>query len=198
MTTAQTGLAAALARSASGTVIALAEMTTADILASLSDDQRVALAATLAPQASAESMPPKKENCSEDGDEDDKEGDSDPGMKGKDKAEASQGDAFAQVNARFQTVLASEEYAGREQLAHTLLGNASLSADNIIAALAAAPSPNAKAGDAEAAARAEMKSALAETSNSNIDANTPKPGAAANATAIWDKAIAKVVPTAAR
>ncbi len=198
MTTAQTGLAAALARSASGSVMALAEMAPADILASLSDEQRTALAATLAPQAAAEGMPPKKENCSEDGDEDDKDGDSDPGMKGKDKAEASQGDAFAQVNARFQTVLASDDYKGREQLAHTLLGNASLSADAILAALAAAPSPTVNAGTADDAALAEMRAALASTGNSKIDANAPAPGAAAKAASVWDTALAKVSPNSAK
>lgn len=198
MTTAQTGLAAALARSASGSVMALAEMTATDILASLSDEQRTALAAKFAPQAAAESVPPKKENCSEDGDEDDKDGDSDPGMKGKDKAEASQGDAFAQVNARFQTVLASDEYKGREQLAHTLLGNASLSADAILAALAAAPSPTVNAGTADDAALAEMRAAIASTGNSNIDANAPAPGAAAKAASVWDTALAKVSPNSAK
>lgn len=37
---------------------------------------------------------------------------------------ASDANTFASVNARFQTVVASEHYAGNEPLAHALLGDA--------------------------------------------------------------------------
>lgn len=72
-------------------------------------------------------------------------------------------EARAEANARFTSVLASDHYAGREALAQTLLGNDKLSADEIVAALAAAPkaapAPTTDADDE--AARAEMRNSLA-------------------------------------
>lgn len=100
-------------------------------------------------------------------------------------------EGFAEANTRFQAVLASDDYAGREQLAHTLLGNDKLSADEIIQTLAAAEKKQpavaaAGEGDAEAAARAEMRAALEENGNSDVE-----PGAAPSlskdkaADAVW-------------
>ena len=74
-------------------------------------------------------------------------------------------EGFAEANARFNTVLASDQYAGRELLAKTLLGNDKLSADEIVTALAAAPkieaSPLASADADDGLARADMRAALA-------------------------------------
>lgn len=112
-------------------------------------------------------------------------------------------EGFIAANARFNTVLASEHYTGREALAKTLLANEKLTADEIVAALGAAPKAVAetppadeltdeqRAEAADTAARDEMQRALAETANSGIDASggvSNKGGAAASAS-IWDQAI---------
>ena len=61
------------------------------------------------------------------------------------------------------TVLASEHYAGREALAQNLLGNAKMSGDEIIAALAVAAKPTPAATiDDDAKDRAEMRGNLAD------------------------------------
>lgn len=106
-------------------------------------------------------------------------------------------DATAEANTRFSTVLASEEYAGREQLAQTLLGNDKMSADEIVTALAASPRAAVAASDAdneaaaEAGGRAEMQAALSETQNSNIDAgaNGGDGQNKADASSLWNQAI---------
>lgn len=209
MTTASKGLAAALGRSASGTVVAIADMTAADLMASLGDEQKASLAAALTPPpaaaaadgASAEDMPPKKKDgCSEDGDEDDEGGDSDPAMKPKKGAEAST-DRVKAVAAAVETDPACKGKAG---LALSMLADddfAGLSASGIVKLLGKTPVSGASANDADAdaAARAEMQAALAETTNSNIDANVPPAGSAqANSTSVWDKAIARVCPSPAK
>jgi hypothetical protein len=86
---------------------------------------------------------------------------------------------FKAANERLGAVFASEHYAGREQLAQNLLGNASMDADAIISALAAAPkaaAPDGGGADPEEAARSEMRAAIVETANSDVDANGGKPG----------------------
>lgn len=102
-------------------------------------------------------------------------------------------EGFAEANERFSAVIASEHYAGREQLAHKLLGNVNLGADDIIDVLQAAEK---KAGveastndtpDPEAAARGVMKAAIEETGNSDADADGGGSGAAkSNPQAVWD------------
>lgn len=209
MTTASKGLAAALGRSASGTVVAIADMTAADLMASLGDEQKASLAAALTPPpaiagadgASAENMPPnKKDGCSEDGDEDDEGGDSDPAMKPKKGAEAS----TDRVKAVADAVANDPACKGKAELALSMLADddfAGLSASGIVKLLGKTPVPGANVddADADAAARAEMQAALAETTNSNIDANVPPAGRAqANSTSVWDKAIARVCPSPAK
>lgn len=117
-----------------------------------------------------------------------------------DKASA---DATTAANERFSKVLASEHYAGREKLAQNLLGNAALSADQIIAALADAPKTEAKeltaeeaAAAAEAGGRAAMQEALAENENSDAapSAGGGKPNDQVDAGPIWDQAIASLSP----
>lgn len=107
-------------------------------------------------------------------------------------------EATAAANARYSAVLASDEYQGREALATNLLGNASMDANAIIGALAAAPrieptaiDADAAAKAAEAAARDEMKAALAETGNSDVEGiggDSSKPDAKAEADSVWAKA----------
>ena len=192
MTTAAQGVQKALARAGSS-VIAIAEMSAADLLAQMSDEQKAALAASVtpapapAPVASAASEPTDEEKEAE---RKKKEGEAAP---------ASDASSFAAVNARFQTVVASEHYAGNEQLAHALLGNNKLSAAEITGALAAVTKPGADASVEQLAnAKAEgersgMKAALSQTQNSDVE-----PGGAAPlnkrqaADAVWDRARAKV------
>jgi hypothetical protein len=82
-----------------------------------------------------------------------------------------------EANARWNTVLASEHYAGREQIAAQLLSNDAMTAEAIIAALAAAlAAPKAttlteeqQREAAEEGGRKELKSALESGKNSNVD-----------------------------
>jgi hypothetical protein len=122
-------------------------------------------------------------------------------MKDDDKP-VEQTDAFAaghtaglkEANARMNAVFASDEYAGREKLAHTLL-NKGMAADDIIETLASATKVEPAAIDhvavtaaAEEAARAEMRGAMDAEPNSGANDGGEKPADAAPA-AIWDKAI---------
>lgn len=118
--------------------------------------------------------------------------------------DAGKKEGFAEANDRFAAVIGSEHYAGREGLAHKMLGNVKLGADDIIETLAAAekkPESQADAGDtqakAEEAGRKEMQKALAETGNSDIEPNGGGKGTqdkAQEASNIWGSAIAKVFP----
>lgn len=206
MTGASTGLQKALARAGSS-VLAIAEMQTDDLLGQMTDEQKAALAASLAPQAEASAkaeMKPGDEKCSEDGDDDDKGGDSDPEM-GKDKKKMGADDsadasATARVKAVAQAVATDPNCKGKADLALSMLADddfAGLSASGLVKLLGKSPattSASASAGvDAEAAARAEMKDAINATGNSNVDAGNG--GASANQpnhAAGWSRATAEV------
>lgn len=182
MTTAQTGLATALARGASGEVIALAEMDGATLLASLSDEQKASIAASLtppspAPDAKAEDMKPG---------DDDKDADCKDGKKPAAEDDGANASAFAAANARALAVVNCEHFAANSSLATTLLANDKLSADEIVEALAAAKPATA---DADEAARKEMKAALASNSNSNVDAGAqPAPSTTNSSASVWAQA----------
>lgn len=163
MTEASSRLRKALARGQKVTAETFAAMSAEELtagLTGLSAENKAIAAAHLA----AEADPAASE--AEDGEETDTTmGDK---KKSKDKEKDYMDDkaiaeAKAEERARFTTVMASTEYAGRENLAATLLANDALSADAIITALAAAPAAPAKAddGDDDAAARAEMQARLA-------------------------------------
>jgi len=194
MTTASKGLAAALARTSSGAVLALAELSADELMAQLSDEQKAGLSAALpAPApAVAEDMPSKKEGCSEDGDEDDIGEDSDPAMKPKSEASADR------VKAVVSAVENDPACKGKAELALSMLADddyAGLSASGLVKLLGKTPVPagsNASDADTEAAARAAMQEAIAETGNSKIDASNggASPTQASNASALWDRAIA--------
>lgn len=77
-------------------------------------------------------------------------------------------EGFAAANARFNAVLASDEYTGRETLAKTLLSNDKLNAEEIIGALATAP----KAAPAQVAAE-EDDAAGREAMRQNLAAEQP-------------------------
>lgn len=213
MSTASQGLGKALARAASGAVIALAEMSTDDILAGLSDEQRAGLSAAIVaatPAPAAAAADPEK-------DPNEKEPDSDPDdmcpsckqpMKdGKCSkcSPASGAEASAdtdRVKAVAAAVATDENCKGKADLALAMLADddfAGLSASALVKLVARTPvegaSASAPAGDPEAAARAEMKAVISETANSNVDAA----GAGANsnaaaASSVWDQAIASNNP----
>lgn len=199
MTDASTGLRKALGRSASGEVIALAEMNATDLLASLGDDQKAELAAALAPEpaaATAEDMPPKKKDgCSEDGDEDDTDGDKDKGPMAaasddriKVVAAAVENDDACKGKASLALqMLADDDYAGLNGAAMVKL----LGKSNVEGAAVSA--------DVEGEDRAAMQAALKSQDHSNIAPNgSQSQGQNADSTAVWDKAIAKVCPGAAK
>lgn len=208
MTTAQKGLAKALGRSASGAVVAIAEMSTAEILASLDDDKKAELSAALSPPsapepaaaAAAEDMPPKKKDgCSEDGDEDDAEGDSDKEKPKPPMAEASD-DRVKIVAAAVEN---DDACKGKASLALQMLADddyAGLNGSALVKLIGKTPIEGASASlDGEEAARAEMKSVLQSQNGSNIAPNaSAAPGQSANSTSVWDKAIARVCPGAAK
>lgn len=117
-------------------------------------------------------------------------------------------DGFKAATDRFNAVMASEHYAGREAAAGKLLTNASMfnaSAEDITGILAEMPKAEQAAlteaqqrEAAEEAGRKEMQAELAKQNNSGIDADGGKGGAekSADATAVWDRAIKAVCPTA--
>lgn len=192
MTTASKGLAAALARTSSGAVLALAELSADELMAQLSDEQKAGLSAALPAADVAEDMPSKKEGCSEDGDEDDIGEDSDPAMKPKSEASADR------VKAVAAAVENDPACKGKAELALSMLADddyAGLSASGLVKLLGKTPVPagsNASDADTEAAARAAMQEAIAETGNSKIDASNggTSTSKASNASALWDRAIA--------
>lgn len=192
MTTASKGLATALARASSGAVLTLAELSADDLMASLSDEQKAGLSASL-----PASNPPAA-SASEDGDEDDVGGDTDatcskckePMKDGKcAKCEASASAeasdpvaaARAEERSRYTTVMASEHYQGREQLAQSMLANDKLSASEIVSMLATAPKTTASASEGDAGAGAVLEAirssnAALESSASNIPAQAANHG----------------------
>ncbi len=194
MTTAQNGLAKALARSASGDVIALAEMSAADLMAGMTDDQKADLAASLAPpttnadDSAAGDMPSKKkEGCSDDEDDDDKGGDSDPMANAADD----------RVKIVAAAVAGDDACKGKADLALSMLADddfAGLSGNALVKLIGKTPVEGASASsaDLEAGARAAMKDALAQQGNSKIDAggSASKSSETAAAASVWGTAIA--------
>lgn len=178
MTEASAGLRKALARGAG-----VSKMSNEELLASLSDDQKAAIAASVAPAAKAEAMEPGQEE------EEMEDGKKKPKSKEKKDDEYMDDDAKAKAATdRAVAVMSSEHAAGRTKLAADLLANDKLSAAEIVSILSAsAPA------DAEAAARAEMQAALEANKTSEIEANdggVSKPEA--KAADVWAAAHAKV------
>lgn len=100
-------------------------------------------------------------------------------------------EATAAANARFNTVLASEHYAGREPLAKGLLANDKLSADDITAALALASkeAPAAAADDAGDLAARQTALAAMDGKVGDLGADAAGGAAEVNAADVWKKAI---------
>lgn len=193
-----------LAAHRAGAPAVSAEETNPDVLlAGFNEEQMQAITAHLAPKAE---MKPK-ENCSEDGDDDDENGNSDPEMDSKKKkAEEPDASATAMGNDRLpfvaNAVLNDAAYKGKAEQALSMLADAdyaNVNASGLVKLLGKTPATTSASAAADAddksdaAARAAMLAAIDETGNSNIDANAGgKPSGAANATAVWDRAIAKL------
>ena len=186
MTEASTGLRKALVRNAS-----VSKMTTAELLAEMSEEQKTELAASLAPVAKAGDKPAPGAEAEDDDDDAEmmdkkkkSKKDGDEEYMGDDKAKAATDRAIA--------VMSSEHFAGREAQATKLLGNDKLSADEIVSLLA--DMTPAASGDAEAAARDAMKAALSDNKPTGIEANDggSKATPASEANAVWAFATAKV------
>ncbi|WP_333837939.1 hypothetical protein [Novosphingobium sp.] len=209
MSEASNGLRQALARSASGTVVALGEMAATDILASLNDEQKAGLLAQLgaapapapAPGANASDMEPDGNAPGEPGEDEKCSKCSEPMKDGKcqkcapdSSASAAATDPVAQARAeeraRYTAVMSSEHYAGREALAAKMLANDKLSADDIVGMLAAA-APSAAGDEGDAAAGAAMLAAMKSLGNPDTShAGGGKPKAEANHG--WDNIHAEI------
>lgn len=193
-----------LAAHRAGAPAANAEETNPDVLlAGFNDEQMKAITAHLAPKAAEKPM----KECNEDGDDDDSNGDSDPEMdsKTKKKAEdAPDASATAMGNDRLpfvaKAVATDETCKGKAELALSMLADADyahVNASGLVKLLGKTPATTSASADAgvdhEAAARAVMLDAIHNGGNSDIEANAGgKPSGAANATAVWDKVIAKM------
>jgi len=209
MSKASNGLRQALARSASGTVVALGEMAATDILASLSEEQKAGLLAQLgaapppapAPGANASAMEPDGGDPNGPGEDDKCSKCSEPMKDGKcqkcapaSNASAAAADPVAQARAeeraRYTAVMSSEHYQGRESLAALMLANDKLSADEITGMLSAA-TPGAAGSDADAQAGAAMLAAMKSFGNpdtSHASGGSPK----AEANHGWDNIHAEI------
>ena len=183
MTEASAGLRKALARNAG-----VSKLTTEELLAQMSEEQKTALAASIAPppaQAAAEAAAEPEAEA----EEGEGEGEGDPKSKKKDKEYMGEDAKAKAATERAVAVMSSEHVAGRTKLAADLLANDKLSADEIISILSASAPANTT--DPEDAARAEMKAALTSAGKSNIAASggTATPNASGS---VWDKSYAKL------
>lgn len=182
MTEASTGLRKALARGAN-----VSALSPEELLAQMTDEQKTALAASLAPAANAGEAPKPEADATDDEDEDDLE----MGEKKSKEKEYAADDKAKAATDRALAVMSSEHFAGREAQAKTLLANDKLSADEIITMLA--DLKPAASADPEADARAEMQAALKDSTPPTIDANAaPGTTPAQAAGSIWDKTYAKL------
>lgn len=190
MTEASKGLRQALARGASGSVVALAEMSIEDIMAGLSDDQKASLQAAAAPvmnTANAAGDPePDPNDPNEPGEGEKCSKCSEPMKDGKcqkcspdSSASASAADGVAlQSNASIHervkavaTAVASDESCkGKADLALAMLADddfASLSASGIVKLLGKASTSGSQANDPDAVAGAAMLDAMKAFGNAN-------------------------------
>lgn len=176
MTEASTGLRKALARKAG-----VSQLSTEELLAQMTDQQKAGLAASL---SLAAGEPSKKAGDKEDEDDIETEDDGTKKPKSKKKDDEYMDDKASAAKAatdRSLAVMASEHFAGREKLAATLLANDKLSAEEIngiLAASAPTVSTGASAEDEESKARADMRSKLAAEQPGNLGGDdAPEAGA---------------------
>lgn len=206
MTEASKGLRKALARSAGGDLIALSELGADEILAGLSDDQRVALSASLQPAKAGKKPENDPAEVEPDDDDDDMPAKSKKKMDGGSSASAQPIKSSASINERVKAVAAAvatdDTCKGKADVALAMLADddfIGLSASAVIKMVGNSVGSSVIASDPEDAARAEMRAALAKGSNSQIDAGAG--GAAAKTSAeasasVWDTAIANEFPAA--
>lgn len=151
------------------------------------------------PESTTEDMPEDDEDCSQSGGEKKEPTMTDTNVDQAALAEAEAKGAKA-ANDRFAAVLASEHYAGNEDLAKNLLAT-DLSADQVISALATAKpaagnalSEDAQREAAEEGGRKEMQAALSEGGNSNMEPSGGALDAGQKASKSWDKVYGNVFP----
>lgn len=142
----------------------------------MTTSRRLAAHRDHAPVAQANPLPALAAEDDENEDEDlESNPEKDQDMTEDEMKAAARKEGFEAANARFNTVLASDHFAGREQLAKTLLAT-DLSAENIVAALAAAAPAAPTAATAPAnttasddAAREEMRAAIQQNTNAAVE-----------------------------
>lgn len=198
-TEAQTGLRKALAR-AGGSVLAIAELPTSDLLAELSDEQKAELSAALAapaPEAAA-GMKPKDAECGDDGDEDDATGETDPeeepGMKKKGKADAEPAaDASDRVKAVAAAVANDDTCKGKADLALQMLADddfAQLSASAMVKLLGKAPATTSHGSDEDGGKA--MLAAIRAAGNASLGNADDSAAPQAEANHGWDNIHAEI------
>lgn len=201
MSEASKGLRAALLRTGSS-VVAIAELPTADLLAGMSDTQKAEMSAALASPAkpgaaaneAAEVTGSADEGAQADGGADDE---------GKEEGEGDEQEAPAAAAAasadRIKVVAAAvasdEACKGKAGLALAMLADddyATLSGAAMVKIIGKTATADGES-DPEAAQRAVMLAALDETQNSGADASGGNGGGTkANSGAVWDKAVARI------
>ncbi len=189
MTEASAGLRKALARNAG-----VSKLSNDELLAAMSDEQKAAIAAALAPVANAAAETPAPTAAAgDDEDEDDTPMGDKKKSKDKEKEYMSESEAAAKgATDRALAVMSSEHFAGNQAAATKLLAKEQLSADEIIGLLADLNPPAANAADPEDAARAEMQAALKAAGKSEVEANNGGTTAASASSNIWEKTYAKL------
>lgn len=182
MTTAQKGLAAALGRSAGGNVVAIGELSNEELIASLSDEQKIALSASLAPAT------PPAASASDEGDPNEAEPDGDPDdatcskCKGPMKdgkcakcapdSNASAAATDDRVKAVAAAVASDDACKGKADLALAMLADddyASLSAAGIVKLLGKTPAIGASASNEASDVLEAIRASNAALGNSNAN-----------------------------
>lgn len=206
MTEATTGLRKALARAGNGSLVTLSELTTDDLLANLSDEQKAGVTAKLAPllpAAETKDMP-KDEDPEAEAEDEDPEAEADDDAKaGKDKKDGymAAGVRDERVKAVAAAVASDAACQGKSDLALQMLADddyASLSASGLVKLLAkTGGGAAATEADGETQALAEMRAALKEQRNSNIDAlggGSSKAAGTGGGAKVWDTVLARMNP----
>lgn len=164
--------------------VALADLSADDLVSAMSDEQKTAVAAALAPPKAEEpaKTEPEKEPEAMLGEKAGAPASSSPKADAADPAHPQFAHGFDASTARMAAVFASEHFAGREALAADMLGmDRATSAEKIVATLAKAP----KGGGSD------MLAGL-KGNNPDLGAGAEAKGSdsSADAKASWDKTFA--------
>lgn len=202
MSKALNGLRTALARTGSS-VVAIAEMQTADLLAAMTDEQKVEVSAGLASAGEASTTSPANagEYETEDQPEDEVGDKKKKAKKDDDPAEPEASAADPRIKAVAAAVETDDACKGKAALALQMLADddyAGLSASGVIKLLGKQNAgQTVSEADPEAAARAEMRDAIQSTNNSNLDASGGHGGTPASAgQSAWNNVLGRMNKTA--